>query len=67
VFAGRPGQVGDLGSRIILGALEHPGSLIVDNEEGDRVYRVTARHRPADEVDHDVPAACLVRLAALER
>ena len=59
------GQLGNLGARIVLGPLEHPSPLVVDDEERDSVDRVAARNRAADEVDHDVASAGLVLIAAI--
>jgi hypothetical protein len=59
------GQLGNLGAKIVLGPLEHPSPLVVDDEERDSVDRVAARNRAADEVDHDVASAGLVLIAAV--
>src|SRR5829696_8193122 len=59
------GQLGNLGTRIVLGPFEHPSPLVVDDEERDSVDRVAARNRVADEVDHDVASAGLVLIAAV--
>jgi hypothetical protein len=67
VLHGGPGQPGYLGPGIVLRAFEHPGALVVEDEEGDIVHDVAARNRAADEVGHDVPAARLRCLAALVR
>ena len=58
-------KLGNLGARIVLGPLEHPSPLVVDDEEGYGVNRVAASNRTADEVDHDVAAAGLVLIAAV--
>ena len=66
-LAGCPGEAGDLLTRIVLGTLQHPHPLVVEDEEGYVVHSVTARYRTTDEVGHDVAAACLRHVATLVR
>ena len=63
--AARIRDLGQLGAKIVLGPLEHPSTLVVDDEERDSVDRGAARNRAADEVDHDVASAGLVLIAAV--
>jgi hypothetical protein len=50
---------------MVLGLFEHPGSLVVDDEECHGAYCVTTCNRTVDEVDHDVASSCLVLIATI--
>jgi hypothetical protein len=61
----RTRALADLGARVVLGPLEHPSPLVVDDEGGYGVNCVTARNRSPDWVDHNVAAAGPVLIAAI--
>ena len=65
LLACRLNQLGNLETWKILGPLEQPGAIIVDDKDGYHVRSVRTEGRPANKVHDDIAAPSLSNIACV--